>query len=97
MGRWVEELPQVLWSFHTTPHSTTQETPFRLTSKQTQFATRRKEDRSCKGGRIQSKDDQTIKFKGSSKTTLATSLHPIRRTPTKSWRKQANELFDWST
>ncbi|RDY10102.1 Tf2-8, partial [Mucuna pruriens] len=30
-GRWVEELPQVLWSYHTTPHSTTGETPFRLT------------------------------------------------------------------
>ncbi|RDX88963.1 Retrovirus-related Pol polyprotein, partial [Mucuna pruriens] len=30
-GRWAEELPQVLWSYHTTPHSTTDETPFRLT------------------------------------------------------------------
>ncbi|RDY09050.1 Retrovirus-related Pol polyprotein, partial [Mucuna pruriens] len=30
-GRWTEELPQVLWSYHTTPHSTTNETPFRLT------------------------------------------------------------------
>ncbi|RDX96223.1 hypothetical protein CR513_21144, partial [Mucuna pruriens] len=30
-GRWVEELPQVLWLYHTTPHSTTQETPFQLT------------------------------------------------------------------
>ncbi|RDY13735.1 hypothetical protein CR513_01291, partial [Mucuna pruriens] len=30
-GRWVEELPQVLWSYHTTPHSETNETPFRLT------------------------------------------------------------------
>ncbi|RDX65042.1 Tf2-6, partial [Mucuna pruriens] len=30
-GRWVEELPQVLWSYHTTPHSTTNETPFHLT------------------------------------------------------------------
>ncbi|RDX91253.1 Pro-Pol polyprotein, partial [Mucuna pruriens] len=30
-GRWSEELPQVLWSYHTTPHSTTNETPFRLT------------------------------------------------------------------
>ncbi|RDX81685.1 Tf2-6, partial [Mucuna pruriens] len=29
-GRWAEELPQVLWSYHTTPHSTTKETPFRL-------------------------------------------------------------------
>ncbi|RDX88909.1 Tf2-6, partial [Mucuna pruriens] len=30
-GRWAEELPQVLLSCHTTPHSTTNETPFRLT------------------------------------------------------------------
>ncbi|RDX99673.1 Tf2-6, partial [Mucuna pruriens] len=30
-GRWAEELPQVLWSYHTAPHSTTNETPFRLT------------------------------------------------------------------
>ncbi|RDX96131.1 Retrovirus-related Pol polyprotein, partial [Mucuna pruriens] len=30
-GRWAEELPQVLWSYHTTSHSTTNETPFRLT------------------------------------------------------------------
>ncbi|RDY14054.1 Tf2-9, partial [Mucuna pruriens] len=30
-GRWAEELPHVLWSYHTTPHSTTNETPFRLT------------------------------------------------------------------
>ncbi|RDY11236.1 putative protein K02A2.6, partial [Mucuna pruriens] len=30
-GRWAEELPQVLWSYHTTPHSTTGKTPFRLT------------------------------------------------------------------
>ncbi|RDY09020.1 Retrovirus-related Pol polyprotein, partial [Mucuna pruriens] len=30
-GRWAEELPQVLWSYHTTPNSTTNETPFRLT------------------------------------------------------------------
>ncbi|RDY13460.1 Tf2-8, partial [Mucuna pruriens] len=30
-GRWAEELPHVLWSYHTTPHSTTGETPFRLT------------------------------------------------------------------
>ncbi|RDX92035.1 Tf2-6, partial [Mucuna pruriens] len=30
-GRWAEELPQVLWSYHTTPYSTTGETPFRLT------------------------------------------------------------------
>ncbi|RDX92961.1 hypothetical protein CR513_24841, partial [Mucuna pruriens] len=30
-GRWAEECPQVLWSYHTTPHSTTGEMPFRLT------------------------------------------------------------------
>ncbi|RDX78443.1 Tf2-8, partial [Mucuna pruriens] len=30
-GRWAEELLQVLWSYHTTPHSTTGETLFRLT------------------------------------------------------------------
>ncbi|RDX66492.1 Tf2-11, partial [Mucuna pruriens] len=30
-GRWAEELPQVLWSYHTTLHSTTNETPFCLT------------------------------------------------------------------
>ncbi|RDX99391.1 hypothetical protein CR513_17568, partial [Mucuna pruriens] len=30
-GRWVEELPQVLWLYHTTPHSTIQENSFRLT------------------------------------------------------------------
>ncbi|RDX95532.1 Tf2-9, partial [Mucuna pruriens] len=30
-GGWAEELPQVLWSYHTTPHSTTNETSFRLT------------------------------------------------------------------
>ncbi|RDX85067.1 Tf2-11, partial [Mucuna pruriens] len=29
-GRWAKELPQVLWSYHTTPHSTTKETPFCL-------------------------------------------------------------------
>ncbi|RDY14485.1 Tf2-9, partial [Mucuna pruriens] len=29
-GWWVEELPQVLWSYHTTPHSSANETPFRL-------------------------------------------------------------------
>ncbi|RDY04217.1 Tf2-11, partial [Mucuna pruriens] len=29
-GRWAKELPQVIWSYHTTPHSTTCETPFRL-------------------------------------------------------------------
>ncbi|RDX98703.1 hypothetical protein CR513_18338, partial [Mucuna pruriens] len=30
-GRWTKELPQVLWSYHTIPHSTTQEISFRLT------------------------------------------------------------------
>ncbi|RDX88936.1 Tf2-11, partial [Mucuna pruriens] len=30
-GRWAEKLPKVLWSYHTTPHSTTGKTPFRLT------------------------------------------------------------------
>ncbi|RDX57682.1 Tf2-11, partial [Mucuna pruriens] len=30
-GRWVEELLHLLWSYHTTPHSTTNETPFRFT------------------------------------------------------------------
>ncbi|XP_072062216.1 uncharacterized protein [Arachis hypogaea] len=29
-GAWAEELPQVLWAYGTTPHSTTGETPFRL-------------------------------------------------------------------
>lgn len=29
-GRWSEEVAQVLWSYHTTPHLTTQETPFKL-------------------------------------------------------------------
>lgn len=29
-GRWAEGLPQVLWSYHTSLHSTTQETPFKL-------------------------------------------------------------------
>ncbi|GAU46380.1 hypothetical protein TSUD_280790 [Trifolium subterraneum] len=28
--QWVEELPHVLWTYRTTPHSTTGETPFRL-------------------------------------------------------------------
>jgi hypothetical protein len=27
---WVEDLYQVLWSYRTTPHSTTGETPFRM-------------------------------------------------------------------
>ncbi|GAU35487.1 hypothetical protein TSUD_384420 [Trifolium subterraneum] len=30
-GNWTEELHSVLWSYRTTPHSTTGETPFRLT------------------------------------------------------------------
>ncbi|GAU45897.1 hypothetical protein TSUD_24990 [Trifolium subterraneum] len=30
-GNWTEELHNVLWSYKTTPHSTTGETPFRLT------------------------------------------------------------------
>ncbi|CAJ2653385.1 unnamed protein product [Trifolium pratense] len=30
-GKWTEELHSVLWSYRTTPHSTTGETPFRLT------------------------------------------------------------------
>ncbi|GAU14157.1 hypothetical protein TSUD_169830 [Trifolium subterraneum] len=30
-GNWTEELYNVLWSYRTTPHSTTGETPFRLT------------------------------------------------------------------
>ncbi|RDX73186.1 hypothetical protein CR513_47242, partial [Mucuna pruriens] len=30
-GRWVEELLQVLWSYHTTLHSATHETSFYLT------------------------------------------------------------------
>ena len=29
-GAWAEELPQVLWAYQTTPHSTTKESPFRL-------------------------------------------------------------------
>lgn len=29
-GRWVEELPQVLWSYHTTPQSSTREISFQL-------------------------------------------------------------------
>jgi hypothetical protein len=29
-GNWVENLYQVLWSYRTTPHSTTGETPYRL-------------------------------------------------------------------
>ncbi|MCI34880.1 gypsy retrotransposon integrase-like protein, partial [Trifolium medium] len=30
-NKWVEELWSVLWAYRTTPHSTTGETPFRLT------------------------------------------------------------------
>lgn len=30
-GMWVEELPSILWAYHYTLQSTTQETPFRLT------------------------------------------------------------------
>ncbi|XP_058775202.1 uncharacterized protein LOC131649458 [Vicia villosa] len=29
-GLWAEYLHEILWSYHTTPHPTTQETPFRL-------------------------------------------------------------------
>lgn len=29
-GLWVESLHKILWSYHTTPYSTTQETPFRM-------------------------------------------------------------------
>ena len=30
-GRWVEELPHVLWTYRTTPRKTTGETPFSMT------------------------------------------------------------------
>ena len=30
-GRWVEELPHVLWTYWTTPHWLTRETPFSMT------------------------------------------------------------------
>ena len=30
-GRWVEELPSILWTYRTTPRSSTRETPFSLT------------------------------------------------------------------
>ena len=30
-GRWVEELPHVLWIYWTTPHRSTGETPFSMT------------------------------------------------------------------
>lgn len=29
-GLWVEYLHEILWSYHTTLHSTTKETPFRM-------------------------------------------------------------------
>jgi hypothetical protein len=29
-GKWAEEIPVVLWSYHTTVQTTTLETPFRL-------------------------------------------------------------------
>ncbi|XP_016164660.1 uncharacterized protein LOC107607199 [Arachis ipaensis] len=29
-GAWAQELPQILWAYRTTPHSTTGESPFRL-------------------------------------------------------------------
>nr|KYP62073.1 Transposon Ty3-I Gag-Pol polyprotein [Cajanus cajan] len=30
-GQWPDELPSILWAYHCTPQSTTQETPYRLT------------------------------------------------------------------
>nr|KYP51954.1 hypothetical protein KK1_026164 [Cajanus cajan] len=30
-GQWVDELPNILWAYHCTPQSTTQEMPYRLT------------------------------------------------------------------
>ena len=30
-GRWVDELPHVLWTYHTTPRRSTGETPFSMT------------------------------------------------------------------
>nr|KYP36601.1 Transposon Ty3-I Gag-Pol polyprotein [Cajanus cajan] len=30
-GQWADELPNILWAYHCTPQSTTQETPYRLT------------------------------------------------------------------
>ena len=30
-GRWVDELPYVLWTYHTTPRRLTRETPFSMT------------------------------------------------------------------
>jgi len=29
-GTWLEEVPKILWAYHTTPQSTTKETPFNL-------------------------------------------------------------------
>jgi len=29
-GKWSEEIPRIFWSYHTTPQSTTKETPFSL-------------------------------------------------------------------
>ena len=29
-GTWAEEVPKIVWAYHTTPHSTTKETPFSL-------------------------------------------------------------------
>jgi len=29
-GAWSEEVPRILWAYHTTPQSTTKETPFSL-------------------------------------------------------------------
>ena len=29
-GTWVEEVPRIVWAYHTTPQSTTKETPFNL-------------------------------------------------------------------
>ena len=30
-GKWVDELPHVLWAYHTTPQKSTRETPFSMT------------------------------------------------------------------
>jgi hypothetical protein len=30
-GKWVDELPIILWSYHTTEQTSTKETPFKLT------------------------------------------------------------------
>ena len=29
-GTWTEEVPRIVWAYHTTPHSTSRETPFSL-------------------------------------------------------------------